>query len=153
MLTIPLAIIGAFLALLLFGITLDIYGYIGLILVLGLVAKNGILLIDFTNHRRAAGEPIRKALISAGLIRLRPILMTTFAIIFGMLPLALGLNEGSTGRQALPMTVIGGLITSTFLALVVVPIVYEFVETLFEKHGRKKAARGTHLSKQGTSHS
>ncbi len=133
MLSIPLAIIGSFLALLITGIDLDIYGYIGILLVFGLVAKNAILLIDFTNKMREDGMSIREALLHAGPIRLRPILMTTFAMIFGMLPLALGLDEGSSGRQALPITVIGGLLTSTFLTLVVIPTVYEWTETRFEK--------------------
>jgi HAE1 family hydrophobic/amphiphilic exporter-1 len=142
MLSIPLAIIGAFLGLLVTGVDLDVYGYIGILLVLGLVAKNAILLIDFTNKNRAEGKSIRDALLIAGPIRLRPILMTTFAMIFGMLPLALGLNEGSTGRQSMPIAVIGGLLTSTFLTLIVVPVVYELVESKLEKRrARKKAEK------------
>jgi hydrophobic/amphiphilic exporter-1 (mainly G- bacteria), HAE1 family len=141
MLSIPLAIIGSFVGLILTGIDLDLYGYIGILLVFGLVAKNAILLIDFTNkQRKENGMSIRDALIHAGPIRLRPILMTTFAMIFGMLPLALGLNEGSSGRQAMPVTVIGGLITSTFLTLVVVPIVYEWMESILEKRRLNKPA-------------
>ena len=145
MLSIPLAIIGSFLALLITGVDLDIYGYIGLLLVFGLVAKNAILLIDFTNKKREEGMTIREALLHAGPVRLRPILMTTFAMIFGMLPLALGLDEGSNGRQALPVTVIGGLITSTFLTLVVVPIVYEWMENIIEKRKNKKLELETQL--------
>lgn len=133
--------------LLLTGVDLDLYGYIGLIMVLGLVAKNAILLLDFTNKQRVAGMSIREALLHAGPVRLRPILMTSFAIIFGMLPLALGLNEGSTGRQALPMTVIGGILTSTFLTLVVVPVVYEAVEYRLERRRQQKAQQaGQELS-------
>jgi HAE1 family hydrophobic/amphiphilic exporter-1 len=140
MISIPLAVIGSFLALLATGMDLDLYGYIGILLVFGLVAKNAILLLDFTNRQRHAnGMSIREALLHAGPVRLRPILMTTFAMIFGMLPLALGLDEGASGRQALPITVIGGLLTSTFLTLVVVPIVYEWAESLFEKRRKKKA--------------
>jgi hydrophobic/amphiphilic exporter-1 (mainly G- bacteria), HAE1 family len=139
MLSIPLAIVGSFLGLLATGIDLDLYGYIGILLVFGLVAKNAILLLDFTNKQRQEnGMSIREALLHAGPIRLRPILMTTFAMIFGMLPLALGLDEGSSGRQALPITVIGGLLTSTFLTLVIVPIVYEWAETRFERRRLKK---------------
>jgi hydrophobic/amphiphilic exporter-1 (mainly G- bacteria), HAE1 family len=140
MLTIPLAIIGSFLLLLITGTDLDLYGYIGLLLVFGLVIKNAILLIDFTNKMREEGMSIKEALLHAGPVRLRPILMTTFAMICGMLPLALGLNEGSSGRQALPITVIGGLLTSTFLTLVVVPVVYEWAEMKFEKRKAKKLA-------------
>jgi HAE1 family hydrophobic/amphiphilic exporter-1 len=140
MVSIPLAIIGSYLALLLTNTNLDIYGYIGLILVLGLVAKNAILLIDFTNKQREAGMPIREAILHASPVRLRPILMTSFAMIFGMLPLALGLNEGSRGREALPITVIGGIVTSTFLTLIIVPIVYESVESFFERRRKKVMA-------------
>ncbi len=138
MLSIPLAIIGAFLALIITGTDLDIYGYIGLLMVFGLVAKNAILLIDFTNKKREEGMSIREALLHSGPLRLRPILMTSFAIIFGMLPMALGLNEGSRGRQALPITVIGGILTSTFLTLVVVPVVYEWVEKALENRKLRK---------------
>jgi len=141
MISIVLAIIGVYLGLLFIGIDLDIYGYIGLLLVLGLVAKNAILLVDFTNRRRREGLSIREALLTAGPIRLRPILMTTFSMIFGMLPLALGLDEGSRGRQALPIAVIGGLLTSTFLTLVVVPVVYELVERGLDKRRARRAER------------
>ena len=126
--SLPLAFIGAFLMLLITGINLDIFGYIGLIMVLGLVAKNAILLLDFTNNLRQRGLSIREAIVHAGPVRLRPILMTSFAVIFGMLPMALGLDSGSSGRQALPLTVIGGIITSTFLTLVVVPVIHEWSE-------------------------
>jgi hydrophobic/amphiphilic exporter-1 (mainly G- bacteria), HAE1 family len=138
MMSIPLAMIGAFLALLVTGVDLDIYGYIGILLVIGLVAKNAILLIDFTNKQREEGKSIRDSLLYAGPIRLRPILMTSFAIIFGMLPLALGLNEGSRGRQALPVSVIGGILTSTFMTLVVVPVVYEGMERYLERRRKRK---------------
>lgn len=136
MLTLPLAIIGAFLALLITGTTLDVYGFIGLLLVLGLVAKNAILLVDFANQKREQGLSVREALLAAGPVRLRPILMTTFAMIFGMLPLALGFSEGSKGREALPVGVIGGLLTSTFLTLIVVPVFYDKIESYFE-HKKK----------------
>ena len=139
MLSIPLAVIGSFLTLLIFNIDLDIYGYIGLLLVLGLVTKNAILVVDFANQARQGGMSLRQAILTAGPVRLRPILMTSFSTIFGMLPLALGLNEGSSGRQALPLAVIGGMLASTFLTLVVIPIVYEAVETLFERARKRKA--------------
>ena len=132
MISVPLAVIGAFLALLVTGQQLDIMAMIGLLMVLGLVAKNGILLIDFTNQKRAEGMNAREALMHAGPIRLRPILMTTFAMIFGMLPLALGFGESVIMAKTMPTAVIGGLITSTFLTLVVIPVVYDWVE------GRKK---------------
>jgi HAE1 family hydrophobic/amphiphilic exporter-1 len=128
MLSVPLAIIGAFTALLVTGKPLDMMGFIGILMVIGLVAKNAILLIDFTNKKREEGMSVREALLYAGPVRLRPILMTTFAMIFGMLPIALGIGEGGRGMESMPVAVIGGLVTSTFLTLVVVPVVYEMVE-------------------------
>jgi HAE1 family hydrophobic/amphiphilic exporter-1 len=138
MVAVPLAMIGAFLALLITGYNLDLFGFIGMLMVLGLVAKNGILLIDFTNKMRDSGMKIREALLHAAPIRLRPILMTTFAMIFGMLPIALSLGEGAKGRESLATVVIGGLLTSTFLTLVVVPVVYEFSEALILKRKAEK---------------
>lgn len=145
MISIPLALIGSSLLLLLTKVDIDIYGYIGILLVMGIVTKNAILLIDFTNKKREEGMSIREALLHAGPIRLRPILMTSFAMIFGMLPMALGLNEGSRGRQALPVAVIGGVLTSTFFTLIVVPIIYEAVEWRLDRwrlhRGQKKQAK------------
>jgi HAE1 family hydrophobic/amphiphilic exporter-1 len=97
-------------------------------MLMGLVTKNGILLVDFTNHQREQGMPRREALLSAGRIRLRPIIMTTVAMIFGMLPLALALGAGSEQRAPMGRAVIGGLITSTVLTLFVVPVVYTLLE-------------------------
>lgn len=128
MISVPLAVIGAFLALLVTGQQLDLMAMIGILMVLGLVAKNGILLIDFTNQKMAQGMNARDALTHAGPIRLRPILMTTFAMIFGMLPLALGFGESVIMAKTMPIAVIGGLITSTFLTLIVIPVVYDWVE-------------------------
>ena len=128
MISVPLAVIGAFLALLLTGQQLDIMAMIGLLMVLGLVAKNGILLIDFTNQKMAEGMSPSEALLHAGPIRLRPILMTTFSMIFGMLPLAFGFGESVIMAKTMPIAVIGGLITSTFLTLIVIPVVYDAVE-------------------------
>ena len=128
MLSVPLSIIGALAALLLTGMTLSIFTMIGIIMLMGLVTKNGILLVDFTNTlRRRDGLERNAALLKAGPIRLRPILMTTFAMIFGMLPIAL---LGSESRAPMAVTVIGGLTTSTLLTLVVVPVVYTLVDDL-----------------------
>lgn len=138
MTSIPLAIIGAFIGILITGYQLDIFGFIGLLMVLGLVAKNGILLLDFTNKKREEGMDIREALLHAAPIRLRPILMTSFAMIFGMLPIALSMGEGAKGNESLAIVVIGGLITSTFLTLLVVPVVYEWVENKMLKRKEKK---------------
>ncbi len=107
---------------------------IGVILLMGIVAKNAILLIDFAKwSRERDGTPLREALIRAGAIRLRPILMTTFALIAGMLPIALGSGEGSQFRAPLGVAVIGGVITSTLLTLVAIPTFYEILDETREK--------------------
>jgi HAE1 family hydrophobic/amphiphilic exporter-1 len=127
MLSLPLSLIGVMLALLLTGSTLNIMSMIGVILLMGLVAKNAILLIDFAKWSHEAGMPLREALIEAGRIRLRPILMTTFALVAGMLPVALGTGEGADFRAPLGRAVIGGVITSTLLTLLVIPTIYEIL--------------------------
>lgn len=140
MLSLPLSIIGAVGALLLAGLTMSIFTMIGIILLMGLVTKNAILLIDYTNTlRERDGMEREAALLKAGPTRLRPILMTTFAMIFGMLPIALGTGAGSESRAPMAVAVIGGLTTSTFLTLVVVPVVYVLVDRL-RIRGRWSAA-------------
>ncbi len=124
MLSLPLSVVGAFGALYATGMTLNIFSMIGVIMLMGLVTKNAILLVDFANHKRGQGLSAHDALLEAGPIRLRPILMTTAAMIFGMLPVALALSEGGETRAPMAVVVIGGLITSTLLTLVVVPVVY-----------------------------
>ena len=128
LLAMPLSFIGAFSALLLTGNTLSIFSFIGLILLMGLVKKNGILLVDYTNVLRARGLSRREAILQAGPVRLRPILMTTFAMVFGMLPVALGMGEGSESRAPMGIAVIGGLLTSLFLTLVIVPAAYDLFD-------------------------
>jgi HAE1 family hydrophobic/amphiphilic exporter-1 len=128
MFSLPLALVGMAGLLLLTGDTVSIMSYIGLILLMGLVTKNAILLIDYTKVLRQGGMPRREALITAGRTRLRPILMTTLAMIFGMLPLALGIGQGAEMRAPMGRAVIGGLITSTVLTLVVVPVVYSILD-------------------------
>jgi HAE1 family hydrophobic/amphiphilic exporter-1 len=127
LISLPLSLIGVVLALLLTGDTLNIMSLIGVILLMGLVAKNAILLIDFAKWSHERGKPMRDALIEAGRIRLRPIMMTSFALIAGMTPVALGLGEGGDFRAPLGRAVIGGLITSTLLTLLVIPTVYEIL--------------------------
>jgi HAE1 family hydrophobic/amphiphilic exporter-1 len=117
-------------ALLSTGDSLNIMSMIGLIMLMGLVTKNAILLVDFTNQARAAGTPRDQALIKAGSTRLRPIVMTTLAMIFGMLPLAFAIGAGAELRAPMARAVIGGLITSTLLTLVVVPVVYTYLDGL-----------------------
>ncbi|HUU64721.1 MAG TPA: efflux RND transporter permease subunit [Dehalococcoidales bacterium] len=128
MLALPMAAIGALLALLATRNTLDITAMIGIILLTGIVTKNAILLVDFANQQRERGVSLKEAILSAGTIRLRPVLMTTLALIFGMLPLAVGLGAGGEWRSPMAITVIGGLITSTLLTLVVVPVAYTILE-------------------------
>jgi HAE1 family hydrophobic/amphiphilic exporter-1 len=130
MLSLPLSVVGAFGALFITGMTLNIFSMIGIIMLMGLVTKNAILLVDFANHERTRGLSMLEALVSAGTIRLRPILMTTAAMVFGMLPVALALSEGGEARAPMAVCVIGGLITSTLLTLVVVPVVYTLMESM-----------------------
>jgi HAE1 family hydrophobic/amphiphilic exporter-1 len=129
MLSLPLSLIGVMLALAISGGTINIMSLIGVILLAGIVAKNAILLIDFAKWaRERRGLPLREALIEAGAIRLRPILMTTFALIAGMIPVALGSGEGAQFRAPLGMAVIGGVITSTLLTLIAIPTFYEILD-------------------------
>jgi HAE1 family hydrophobic/amphiphilic exporter-1 len=109
---------------------------IGVILLMGIVAKNAILLIDFAKWNHEAGMPLREALIEAGRVRLRPIMMTTVALIAGMIPVALGVGEGADFRAPLGRAVIGGTITSTLLTLLVIPTIYEILVEFREKLGR-----------------
>ena len=128
MLSLPLSLIGVMLGLMLTRGTFNIMSMIGVIMLMGLVTKNAILLIDFVNKAREKGSERRAALIDAGELRLRPIVMTTLAMIFGMLPTALALGAGSEFRAPMAVAVIGGLITSTLLTLVVVPVVYTYLD-------------------------
>ena len=135
MLAMPFSFIGAFLALRLTNIELSIFGMIGLIMLLGLVVKNSILMVDFTNRLISAGMDKNTALGRAGAIRLRPILMTTIALVVGSLPSAIGLGQGAEVRRALSIVVIGGLITSMFLTLLVVPTAYSLLESVTRRIG------------------
>jgi HAE1 family hydrophobic/amphiphilic exporter-1 len=137
MLSLPLSLIGVVLALLATGDTLNIMSLIGIMLLMGIVAKNAILLIDFAKWRHEEGMPLRQALIEAGRVRLRPIMMTTLALIAGMIPVALGLGEGADFRAPLGRAVIGGVITSTFLTLLVIPTIYEIFDEWREWFRRK----------------
>jgi HAE1 family hydrophobic/amphiphilic exporter-1 len=137
MLALPLSLVGVAFALLATGDTLNIMSMIGLIMLMGLVTKNAILLVDFTNQARARGVPRDQALIQAGSTRLRPIVMTTLAMIFGMLPLAFAIGAGAELRAPMARAVIGGLITSTLLTLVVVPIAYTILEDLLPWAARR----------------
>jgi len=133
MFALPFSVIGAFSALLISGYTLSIISMIGVIMLMGLVTKNAILLVDRANQNIAAGMERKEALVAAGGVRLRPILMTTFAMIFGMMPVALAFSKGSEIRAPMATAVIGGLITSTLLTLVVIPVVYSYLDDLQNK--------------------
>ncbi len=130
MTSLPLTLIGVVGALALFGSTLNIFSIIGIVMLMGLVTKNAILLVDFANRSRADGMHRTDALLHAARVRLRPILMTTLAMIFGMVPLAFALSEGSEQRAPMGQAVIGGVITSSLLTLVVVPVVYCWLDDL-----------------------
>lgn len=127
MVSLPLALIGVVLALLVTGSTVNLFSLIGVIMLMGLVTKNAILLIDFANQRRLLGHSVRDALLQAGQVRMRPIVMTTFAMIFGMLPLSMALNEGAELQAGMGRAIIGGVITSTLLTLIVVPVIYSYL--------------------------
>jgi HAE1 family hydrophobic/amphiphilic exporter-1 len=139
MCSIPLALIGAFLALALTMNDLTVFSIIGLIVLIGLVAKNAILLVDFTNHmKHDEGMDTFNALIEAGKERLRPILMTTFAMVFGMLPIALASGNGAELKNGMAWVIIGGLISSMILTLIVVPIVYYIFDKITVRFRRRK---------------
>ncbi len=142
LLSVPLAIFGALLTLYIFGQSLNIYSQIGLIMLIGLVTKNSILIIEFANQQRAQGIPYIEAVINSAIIRLRPILMTSFATIFGILPIAIGLGAGAESRRPLGLAVTGGMFFSTFLTLLIVPVVY----TLLAKFTRTKNTAGEKVS-------
>jgi hydrophobe/amphiphile efflux-1 (HAE1) family protein len=136
MVSLPLSLIGVLVALLVTKTTLNIFSVIGIVMLMGLVTKNAILLVDFANHGQRAGRNQFDALMEAGRVRLRPILMTTLAMIFGMLPMAIGMGEGGETQAPMGRAVIGGVITSTLLTLVVVPVAYTYLDSL----GRRVAA-------------
>ena len=138
MFSIPLSVIGSLLALALTNNSLNIFTILGLIMLIGLVAKNAILLVDFTNQMKARGQSTREALINANHARLRPILMTTIAMVFGMLPIALASGAGAEWKNGLAWVIIGGLLSSLFLTLIIVPVVYQMFDTILHKFGMDK---------------
>ncbi|WP_413613391.1 efflux RND transporter permease subunit [Bdellovibrio sp. HCB-110] len=140
LLALPLAMTGAFLGLLIFGKTIDIFSLIGIVLLLGVVAKNSILLVDYTNQLIHEGLDRNSALLKACRTRLRPILMTSLALIAGMIPIAIGLNEASAMRTSMGIAIIGGLVSSTLLTLLIVPAAFGFIED-FKMWFRAKLAK------------
>ncbi len=147
MASLPLSAVGVMLALLVTGTTLNIFSMIGIVFLMGLVTKNAILLVDFANKGQRDGLSRSDALLAAGQVRLRPILMTTCAMIFGMLPLAIGLGEGAEQQAPMGRAIIGGVITSTLLTLVVVPVIYSYIDAL-DRRLRPRGAGSAVLAAQ-----
>lgn len=150
MLSVPLAAVGAFG--LLWGLNylgragiikelpamnINLFSQIGLVLLVGLVTKNSILLVEFANHEMAKGVSAHDAMVQAGIVRLRPILMTAFSTIAGILPIAIGFGAGAESRRPMGVAVVGGMLTSTFLTLVIIPVVYSALSDLAAKFKRK----------------
>jgi HAE1 family hydrophobic/amphiphilic exporter-1 len=144
MMTLPLSLIGVLIGLLMTGSTLNMFSMIGFIMLMGLVTKNAILLVDYSNLGVREGKDLRQSLADAGAVRLRPIVMTTLAMIFGMLPMALGLGEGGEQRAPMAHAVIGGLISSTLLTLVFVPVVLTYLDGMARRFKRRFAHSSSH---------
>ena len=138
MFSIPLSVIGALLALALTNNALNIFTILGLIMLIGLVAKNAIILVDFTNQMKAEGKSTHEALILANHARLRPILMTTIAMVIGMMPIALAAGAGAEWKNGLAWVIIGGLLSSLFLTLIVVPVMYQIFDGILDRFGFNK---------------
>jgi multidrug efflux pump len=137
MFSVPMALFGALLFMWLSGVTMNIYSQIGIIMLIGLVAKNGILIVEFANQRQQAGLSKYNAIIEASVLRLRPILMTSISTMLGLLPLMFATGEGANGRIAMGTAVIGGLLISTLLTLFVVPVMYIYLSTDREANNKK----------------
>jgi len=132
MLSLPLSMVGVFAALIISGMTLNIFSFIGIIMLMGIVTKNGILLVDFANQQREKGIDKVTAIVNAGTVRLRPILMTALAVVVSVIPVAMAISEGGETRAPMGMAVIGGMLSSTLLTLIVVPVVYIMLDNAKE---------------------
>jgi HAE1 family hydrophobic/amphiphilic exporter-1 len=143
--SIPVAVIGAMLALNLSMNNLSLFALLGLIMLMGLVAKNAILIVDFANQLKEKGIGTREALIEAGKGRMRPILMTTLSMVIGMLPIALASGTASEWKNGLAWVIIGGLLSSLILTVYLVPMVYETVDRIKTKFQRSKKVSGLSL--------
>jgi multidrug efflux pump len=145
LLAVPLAAVGAIVSLKIFGQSMNIFSQIGLVMLIGLTTKNSILIVEFANQLRARGLGIREAVVQAAGIRMRPILMTSFSTIFGTLPIAIGFGAGAESRRPLGIAVVGGMVFSTFLTLVLVPVVYALVARFAVVEVKAEGGRGEAL--------
>jgi len=127
MLSVPLAVTGALIALAWSGISLNIYSQIGIIMLLGLMAKNGILIVEFANQLRDKGYEVREAILEGAILRFRPVLMTTISTVFGAIPLVIATGAGAESRAAIGMVILGGLFFATTLTLFIIPVLYNLL--------------------------
>ncbi|HEU4436523.1 MAG TPA: efflux RND transporter permease subunit, partial [candidate division Zixibacteria bacterium] len=145
LLAVPLALVGALVSLFIFRQSLNIYSQIGLVMLIGLVTKNSILIVEFANQLRERGVALFDAVTQAARTRLRPILMTSLTVVFGVLPIAIGLGAGGEARRPLGISVVGGMLFSTFLTLVLVPVVYTFMARFTKQEETAAEAAGVKI--------
>jgi HAE1 family hydrophobic/amphiphilic exporter-1 len=131
--TLPTALVGGLLTLFLFGQQASLYAFVGMFMLMGIVKKNGIMIVDFARQRVDAGEAAEKAIHDASMDRFRPILMTTLAAVFGALPIALGFGADGASRRPLGLVIVGGLVVSQFITLYITPVIYLYLEEFQEK--------------------
>jgi HAE1 family hydrophobic/amphiphilic exporter-1 len=150
--TLPTALVGGLLTLVLFGQEASLYAFVGMFMLMGIVKKNGIMIVDFARQRVEAGESAEQAIHDASLDRFRPILMTTLAAVFGAIPIALGYGADGSSRRPLGLVVVGGLVVSQFITLYITPVIYLYLEQFQEKVlDRTSFFRSRHFQKPGGS--